>query len=160
VLIADRGYVCRIEDIVWLSGAVEAVRLLTERGFLIVVVTNQSAVARGLCTEVEVRALHDALAETVRAGGGRIHAFYYCPFHPDACVPIYRHPDHPWRKPNTGMIGAAVAELSIDLSRSVLIGDRPTDLEAARRAGLRAYLVDESRPLSAIATDICLWSDA
>lgn len=160
VIIADTGYVFRTEDIVWLSGAIEAVRLFTEQGFLVVVITNQSAVGRGLCTEEEVRAFHAELAETICAAGGRIDAFYYCPFCPDASLDTYRHPDHPWRKPNAGMIAAAVTDLPIDLSRSILIGDKSTDLQAARSAGLKAFLVDESRPLSAIAAEICGSNDA
>jgi D-glycero-D-manno-heptose 1,7-bisphosphate phosphatase len=154
VLIADSGYPCRPEDMHWLDGAIEAVRLLNEKGYLVLVVTNQSAVARGLCDEPAVLAFHRHMKCQAGAGGARIDGFYYCPFHPDAVVPAYRHPDHPWRKPNPGMIQAAMAEWPVDRATSFLAGDQERDLEAARRAGIAAFRVGERRSLLDLVREI------
>jgi D-glycero-D-manno-heptose 1,7-bisphosphate phosphatase len=82
------------------------------------------------------------MIEALRAEGAEIDAVYACPFLPDAPVAAYSHPDHPDRKPNPGMILRAVKDLDVDAAGSILIGDKPSDLEAARRAGVRGYLFE------------------
>ncbi len=136
----DGGYTHRVEDLVWTPGAREAVRLANEAGWATVVVTNQSGVGRGYYEEADVDAFHARMQADLAEIGARMDGFYACFHHPEAADEGWRHPDHPDRKPNPGMLLRAARELELDLSRSVLIGDRESDLEAARRAGARGVL--------------------
>lgn len=140
VLNEDQGYVHRWEDFRWIEGAREAIAAFNRAGWLVIVVTNQSGVGRGYYTEAAMHALHARMNAELAVAGGRIDALYYCPQHPEASVEAYRHPDPPDRKPNPGMILRALAEWPIDRERSVLVGDKPSDLEAAARAGVRGLL--------------------
>lgn len=140
VLNHDKGYVHRPEDVEWTTGAAQAVRLANAAGLWVVVVTNQSGVARGFYGEAEVQALHVWMAEQLAAQGARIDRFYHCPYHEEAVVEAYRAADHPDRKPNPGMLLRAIDELAIDPRRSFLIGDQPSDLTAAERAGVAGHL--------------------
>jgi D-glycero-D-manno-heptose 1,7-bisphosphate phosphatase len=138
VLNEDQGYVHRWEDFRWIPGAREAVAAFNRAGWLVIVVTNQSGVGRGYYTEAEMHALHARMDEELARAGARIDAFYFCPQHPDADQDAYRHPDPPDRKPNPGMILRALAEWPIDRERSLLVGDKSSDMEAGRRAGIRS----------------------
>ncbi|MDB5444149.1 MAG: histidinol-phosphate phosphatase [Phenylobacterium sp.] len=140
VLNEDRGYVSRWEDFAWVPGAREAVAAFNRAGWLVIVVTNQSGVGRGYYTEADMHALHARMGEELARAGGHIDAFYFAPHHPEAPVESYRHPDPPDRKPNPGMILRALAEWPIDRQRSVLVGDKTSDMEAATRAGIRGLL--------------------
>jgi D-glycero-D-manno-heptose 1,7-bisphosphate phosphatase len=140
VLNVDHGYVSEVGRLEWTPGAARAVRLLNEAGMAVAVATNQSGVARGFFDEAAVRRLHDAMREQLAVDGAHIDAFYVCPFLPDAPVPAYAHPDHPDRKPNPGMILRAIADLGLDPDRTVMIGDKESDMEAARRAGVTGAL--------------------
>ena len=140
VLNEDHGYVHAWKDFGWVPGAVEAVAAFNRAGWLVLVVTNQSGIGRGYYTEADMHALHGRMCEDLTAHGARIDAFYHCPQHPDAALEAYRHPDPPDRKPNPGMILRALAEWPVDRERSVLVGDKPHDVEAAARAGVRGLL--------------------
>jgi D-glycero-D-manno-heptose 1,7-bisphosphate phosphatase len=140
VLNHDSGYTHRAEDLQWIPGAIETVRHMNDRGILVFVMTNQAGIARGYYTPTEVEHFHAAMVAELAREGAHIDAFYVCPYHPEADIEAYRHPDHPDRKPNPGMILKALAEWPIDPSRSVLIGDQETDIEAARRAGVEGIL--------------------
>jgi D-glycero-D-manno-heptose 1,7-bisphosphate phosphatase len=142
VLNEDRGYVHRWEDFHWIAGARETVAAFNRAGWLVIVVTNQSGVGRGYYSEADMHALHARMGEDLAALGGHIDAFYHAPDHPQAALDAYRHPDPPDRKPNPGMILKALAEWPIDLDRSILVGDKPSDLEAALRAGVRGVLFE------------------
>lgn len=142
VLNEDPGYVYRWEDFRWIPGARETVAAFNRAGWLVIVVTNQSGVGRGYYTEADVHQLHERMAQDLARVGGRIDAFYHAPHHPDATLEIYRHPDPPDRKPNPGMILRALAEWPIDREASLLIGDKPSDLEAALRAGIKGVLFE------------------
>lgn len=133
----DAGYTHRIEDLKWTPGAVEAVRAINDAGWLAVVVTNQSGVARGLYSEDQMRDFHAHMQTQLAAAGAHIDAFYHCPFHQDAAVDAYRHADHPWRKPNPGMLQAALDEWPVERDRSVMIGDQDSDVAAAQAVGMR-----------------------
>jgi len=137
VLNEDPGYVHRWEDFRWIPGAREAVAAFNRAGWWVFVVTNQSGIGRGYYGEDDVVALHAKLSESLAEAGGHIDAFYYCPQHPDATVEAYRHPDPPDRKPNPGMILRALREHPVDIGRSIMVGDKDADVEAARRAGIR-----------------------
>jgi len=140
VLNEDRGYVHRWEDFRWIAGAREAVAAFNRAGWIVIVVTNQSGVGRGYYTEDDMHALHGRMVEELAEAGGHIDAVYHAPHHPEAEVEAYRHPDPPDRKPNPGMILRALAEWPIDREASILVGDKPSDLEAALRAGVRGVL--------------------
>jgi len=140
VLNEDRGFVARWEDFQWIPGAKEAVAAFNRAGWLVIVVTNQSGIGRGYYTEEAMHALHARMSEDLAAAGGHIDAVYFAPHHPEAAVEGYRRPDPPDRKPNPGMILTALSEWPIDRERSVLVGDKPSDMEAAARAGIRGLL--------------------
>ena len=140
VLIEDCGYPHRAEDLKLTPGVAAAVRRMNQGGYRTVIVTNQSGVARGLFSEDRMHAFNALLIEALAEQGAVIDAVYACPFHADAVEARYRHPDHPDRKPNPGMLLRAIAEHHLDPARSFIIGDQPTDLEAGRRAGVKGYL--------------------
>jgi len=142
VLNVDTGYPHRPEELRLVTGAPDAIALARSLGYLIVVVTNQSGVARGLFGEDDVARFNEALAGRLadgRPGAPTIDRFYACPYHPDAVVPAYRL-DHPDRKPRPGMIERAIVDLGIDRSRSLLVGDKMTDIAAAEAAGIPGHL--------------------
>lgn len=141
VLNEDRGYVHRWEDFSFLPGAIDALRQLQQKGYLLVVITNQSAIARGLCTEADVLALHERMRAFLRERGIELAGIYYCPHHPQGSVSDYAIACA-CRKPEPGMILRAAQAHGIDLSRSLLVGDKLSDLEAGRAAGIPSlYLV-------------------
>lgn len=142
VLIEDTGYPHREDQLVFIPGAAEAVRRAAALGFIAIIVTNQSGVARGLFSEARMHAFNAEIVRRLGLQGARIHAVYACPFHAEAREARYRHPDHPDRKPNPGMLLRAMAEHGVDPARSLMIGDQPSDMEAARRAGVRGALFE------------------
>ncbi len=139
VLIEDTGYPHVEADMRIMPGAAEAVRRLNALGYFVVIATNQSGVARGLFTLDQMNRFNDSLVRRLAAKGARIGAVYACPFHAEAKVEEYCHPDHPDRKPNPGMLLRAIADHDLDPARSFMIGDQPSDLEAARRAGMAGF---------------------
>jgi D-glycero-D-manno-heptose 1,7-bisphosphate phosphatase len=139
VLNHDRGYVHRIEDFVWIDGAREAIALLGAAGYLTVMVTNQSGIARGYYDEAALRRLHAHLQQDLARVGATLDAWYFCPHLPDATVDEFRV-DCACRKPKPGMLLRAAREHTIDLTSSLLIGDKPSDLEAATAAGVCGFL--------------------
>ena len=140
VLIVDHGYVGEVERIDWVAGARRAVRRLNDAGVAVAVASNQSGVARGFYDLAAVETVHAAMRADLAAEGARLDAIAICPFLPDAPVAAFAHPDHPDRKPNPGMIVRLIAELGLDPARTVVIGDRDSDVEAARRAGVTGLL--------------------
>ncbi len=142
VLIEDSpDYITRVEQVRLLPGAAEATRKLNDAGFKVVVVTNQSAVARGLVTEEGVENIHNYLRRLLSdVAGARIDKIYYCPFHPEGSVKQYAAPSNR-RKPEPGMLLDAARDVGIDLHRSYLVGDRESDMIAAKQAGCKAIAV-------------------
>ena|SRR5579859_476845 len=140
VLNVDHGYVGEVEALEWMPGARRAVRRLNEAGVAVAVVTNQSGVARGYFDLAAVERVHEAMRADLAVEGAWLDAIYVCPFLAEAAVAEYDHPDHPDRKPNPGMILRALAELGLDPDQTLVIGDQPSDLEAARRAGVAGAL--------------------
>lgn len=139
VLIVDCGFPHRPDQLVLIPGAAEAVKRLNDAGFVTVIVTNQSGVARGMFSEETMHGFNALLVQRLAEAGARIDAVYSCPFHAEAVDDRYRHPDHPDRKPNPGMLLKAIAEHDLDPARSLMIGDQASDMEAARRAGVVGY---------------------
>jgi D-glycero-D-manno-heptose 1,7-bisphosphate phosphatase len=140
VLNVDHGYVGEVERLEWVAGARRAVRRLNEAGVATAVATNQSGVARGYFDMAAVDRVHEAMRADLAVEGAWLDAIYVCPFLAGAAVVEYAHPDHPDRKPNPGMVLRALAELDLDPARTIVIGDKPSDLEAARRAGVAGAL--------------------
>lgn len=138
-LIEEVGHLHRIPDIRIFPSAFEAVRKINASQAWAVVITNQSAVARGFLTEEELDELHRELAERFRREGARLDAFYYCPHHPEGIEPYRRV--CACRKPEPGLILQAAEDLGIDLSSSHVIGDRLADVEVGHRAGCRSSVL-------------------
>ncbi|MNS51832.1 D-glycero-alpha-D-manno-heptose-1,7-bisphosphate 7-phosphatase [compost metagenome] len=147
VLIVDCGYPHRPDQLVLIPGAAEAVKRLNDAGYVVVIVTNQSGVARGLFSEETMHGFNALLVERLAEAGARIDAVYAAPHHAEAVDERYRHPDHPDRKPNPGMLLRAIAEHDLDPARSLMIGDQPSDMEAARRAGVAGHRFPEGGDL-------------
>jgi len=139
-LVEEIEYLTRTQDMRILPGAFQAVTRINESGRLAVVVTNQSAVARGLLSEEAVRELHEVLSAAFAREGARIDAFYYCPHHPEAGGEPYRRACR-CRKPSPGLLLQAARELDLDLAASHMIGDKLLDVEAGHRAGCTSLLV-------------------
>jgi D-glycero-D-manno-heptose 1,7-bisphosphate phosphatase len=140
VINVDHGYTFRPEDLVFTPSAVEGIRLLNEAGYLVIVVTNQSGVARGLYGTADVEAFHAHMAAALAERGARIDAFYYCAYHPEGIVAEYAR-EHADRKPGCGMLMRAMADLPVDRARSFMIGDKQSDAAAATGAGIPARVI-------------------
>jgi D-glycero-D-manno-heptose 1,7-bisphosphate phosphatase len=141
VLNQDHGYVGRRAQWDWTPGALDAVKLATDNGWHVFVVTNQSGVARGLYTEADVKTLMAWMEDEVRRHGGTIDDTRYCPFHPDGTVPAYRR-DSDWRKPGPGMILNLITDWELNPQHCVLIGDQDTDMTAAAAARIAGTMFD------------------
>jgi D-glycero-D-manno-heptose 1,7-bisphosphate phosphatase len=141
VLNVDHGYVHRPERLEWVAGAPEAVRLLNEAGIPVIVITNQSGVARGYFGETDVRQFHAHVQEQLRARGAHVDAFYYCPHHPQGTVAEFAIACD-CRKPKPGMLERAARDFAIDRKRSFLIGDKDDDVAAAAAFGVRGIKFD------------------
>jgi len=141
VINLDRAYVHQWDEFEFVPGAVDAMRRLREAGYALVVVTNQSGLARGMYTEAQFQELTRHMRAALAEAGAEVEAVYHCPHHPKGSVPELAV-DCDCRKPEPGMILRAAKELNLSLADSFLVGDKPSDIEAARAAGLgRAYIV-------------------
>lgn len=134
-LIEDLGYPREPKRVRLLEGAAEALAQLRDCGLTLVLIGNQSGIGRGLVTEDEARAVHDRFVGMLAAGGLTLDAVRYCPHAPwERCE---------CRKPLPGMLNSAAVELGIDVSRSFMVGDKASDVEAGRRAGARTVLLGD-----------------
>lgn len=134
------GYVNHLDRFHLLPGAGEAIRLLNQNGMKVVVVTNQSGVARGYFPESFVHLVHQEMKDRLRKEGAHLDGIYYCPHHPDAGEPPYRQKCR-CRKPETGLIEEAIKDLEIDPSKSYMVGDRGADIEFGQKIGAKTILV-------------------
>ena len=141
VLIEDTGWPHKPEDARWIPGAAQAVKRLNDAGWLVFVVTNQAGVARGLFPELQVGVMHGWMAHEFAVLGAHVDAFEYSPNHPEAKLEQYRI-DCRRRKPRPGMIEDLLAAWPVDAARSFLVGDRDTDIAAARAAGITGHLFE------------------
>jgi D-glycero-D-manno-heptose 1,7-bisphosphate phosphatase len=139
-LIEEVNYLASPDQVRLIPGAAEAVRRVNAAGVPVVVVTNQAGVARGYFPEERVAEVHAHLSRVLAAEGARVDAYYYCPHHAEAGVGPYRVACH-CRKPKPGMLLTAAAEMSVDLSRSWMVGDKLCDVRAGAAAGCRTVLV-------------------
>jgi D-glycero-D-manno-heptose 1,7-bisphosphate phosphatase len=158
-LIEDVGYLDTLSRVTFYPWTVDAVRMLNRAGLAVVVVTNQSGIARGLFDDAFVGETHRAMDARFEAGGAHIDAYYYCPHHPDGRVAVYARPCD-CRKPDRGLIDRAAADLGLDPARSFVVGDRWTDMELGRAVGARSILVrtgaggeQEAAPMERVTAD-------
>jgi len=153
-LIEDTGFIRRAEEVKLLPAAAEAVARLNKAGWAVVVVTNQSGVARGLLTEKDVAATNERMKALLSKEGAHVDAVYYCPHLPEGKVSEYAVVCD-CRKPRPGMFLRAAREMDIDLAGSVTVGDSARDVEAGLNAGTRAILLTESETRADEAPDAC-----
>lgn len=139
-LIEEAGYLDRLERLAFYPYTVDAVRLLNQAGFVVVVVTNQSGIARGIVDEAFVREAHECIDERLAGGGAHVDGYYYCPHHPDGVRPEYRIACD-CRKPAPGLLHRAARDFGIDLAKSFAVGDKWHDIDAAAAVGARGVLV-------------------
>jgi D-glycero-D-manno-heptose 1,7-bisphosphate phosphatase len=158
-LIEEVGYLDRPERVELYPYSGDAIRALNRAGLRIVMVTNQSGVARGFFTEAVVHAVHTHIERRLAEAGAHIDAYYYCPHHPDGKVAEYARACD-CRKPARGLVDRAMRELGIDPRRSFAVGDRWLDVALAREVGAAGVLVrtgygltEEQRPVGGLAAD-------
>jgi D-glycero-D-manno-heptose 1,7-bisphosphate phosphatase len=159
-IIEDVGYLTAIERMTLFPWSVDSIRALNHAGFAVVVVTNQSGVARKYFTEAFVEQTHRVLDQRLTAGGARIDAYYYCPHHPDGKLSEYRR-QCDCRKPARGLVDRAARDLGLDVERSFVVGDTWRDVGLAREVGARGILVrtgggaiEEARPPQGLRADV------
>ena len=130
------GYVSSMKNFIWLKNVKKAIKYAYNKKYLIIVVTNQSGVARGFYTENDVKKLHKEINKQLRKINCKIHDFFYCPYHPKYGSKKYKK-DSFLRKPNPGMLLKAIKKWNIDKSKSLMIGDQKADMIASKKAGLK-----------------------
>jgi D-glycero-D-manno-heptose 1,7-bisphosphate phosphatase len=138
-IVEETDYLCRVEDIVMIPGAAGTIAAANKCGVAVVMVTNQAGIGRGYYGWAEFRVVQNAIVAALAAEGATIDAVYACAHHPLG-QGSFAHPDHPARKPNPGMLLLAAADLALDLKKSWLVGDKASDVEAAKRAGIAGAL--------------------
>ncbi|NLT23664.1 MAG: HAD family hydrolase [Syntrophorhabdus sp.] len=136
----EKGHVFRCEDLEFLPGAVEGLRLLTERGISIFIITNQAGIAKGLYTEEDFRVFTEHMDGLLRREGVAIENTLFCPHHPEGIVPEYTKTCG-CRKPNTLLLESVMRERNYSIEELILIGDKNSDIDAGNKLGLRTYLV-------------------
>lgn len=139
VINVEVNYLYRIEDFKFVPGAPEALAAAVQAGYDLIVVTNQSGIARGYYTVADMERLHSYINEELTKVKAPILKFYYCPHHTKGSVAAYTK-DCDCRKPKPGMLLQAMKDFDIDKQNSLLVGDKPSDIEAAEAAGIQGYL--------------------
>jgi D,D-heptose 1,7-bisphosphate phosphatase len=151
-LIHDPGYINDPDQVKLMDGVPECLIGFRKLGYKLVVVTNQSAVARGIVTEKVLAQIHERLEELLMAQGVRLDRIYYCPYHPDGVIERYRKQSDQ-RKPNPGMLLTAAQDLDVDLTHSWCVGNSPSDVEAGAKAGCKTILVNQMSPVDGFRRD-------
>ena len=141
VLNQDQGYTYKIEDWQWIDGAINTIKHCNERNYFVFIVTNQSGIGRGFYSEQDVNKLHQFMQDDLQQYGAKIDDIRYCPHHQDALIDKYQMTCN-WRKPGPGMLLDLIAKWPIDLSRSLLVGDKESDITAAQQAGIKGLLFE------------------
>lgn len=148
-LVRDSGYLTLLEQIEVLPRVPEALRLFKQHGLAVAVITNQSAVARGLLSERDLSEIHREIERRLAAAGAFLDAIYYCPHHPTEGHAPYRRVCA-CRKPDTGLAVRAAVDLKLDLGHSYVVGDQWTDMELACRIGAQGILISDRAVVGAV----------
>ncbi len=143
VINKEKKYVCKIRDFELIPGVFEALRKFNKLGYKLIIITNQAGIARGFYKEKDLEKLHEYMLSIFILKQIRVDAVYFCPHHPEAKIKIYKTNCN-CRKPNPGLIFKAAAEHSIDLKRSIMIGDKISDYYAGINAGLSMSILVKS----------------
>lgn len=136
----EKDYLHKIEDFEFEKGVIEGLKILSELGYIFVVVTNQSGIARGYYTEEDLQNLNLYINKLLEKEGLKIEKFYYCPHHPEKGIGKYKVECN-CRKPNTGMLEEAIKEFNIDREKSFMVGDNISDIKAGINADVTSILV-------------------
>jgi len=147
VINVERGYTYKLEDFIILPDLVEVLQLFLKKGFLLIVISNQSGIAKQLYTQNEVEVLHNYLIEELNRNDISISEIYYCGHHPDVSNCICR-------KPDSLFVEKALARFNIDATESFFIGDKERDIEAAKKAGVKGILIEANISLKTILNQI------
>lgn len=147
VINKEIGFVFRVEDFILTNDIMESLKKFQDAGFIFIVVTNQSGIAKELYRHEDVHNVHSHMMSLMKKNGISIAEIYYCPHHSDVepCL---------CRKPESGMLEKAIARFNIDVSRSFLIGDKERDILAAEKAGVKGILIEADSPIKEIAEKI------
>jgi D-glycero-D-manno-heptose 1,7-bisphosphate phosphatase len=140
-LIEDPGYISHPDQVKLLDGVDKSLIEFKNMGYKLIVVSNQSGVARGIVSEQALNKIHNRLKQLLAEKGAPLDKIYYCPYHPDAVIEKYRK-ESDLRKPNPGMLLAAAGEMDIDLNQSWMIGNNSRDVEAGLKAGCKTILIN------------------
>ncbi len=135
-------YVCKLEDFTIVPGLCESLKKLADKGYLLIVITNQGGLAKKLYIEETLNAMHQIFADELEKYGASISEFYYCQHHPQYngnCI---------CRKPDSGMLEKAIARFSIDPLQSYMIGDKQRDVDAAEKVGVKGILIESNEPIA------------
>ncbi|MEH6451986.1 MAG: D-glycero-beta-D-manno-heptose 1,7-bisphosphate 7-phosphatase [Psychromonas sp.] len=148
VLNVDNGYVSIVDDFEFIEGAIEACIKLKEKGYLLVVITNQSGIARGYFSEEQFNTLTEWMDWSLVDRGVELDGIYYCPHHAEKGIGEYKV-DCECRKPKAGMLLTAIDDLNIDVTESILVGDKISDIQAGQAAGVKLnYLVKTGKQIT------------
>lgn len=139
-IIRDKIYLNNIADIEILPGTGDAIRALNEMGIPVIIITNQSGIARGLLDEERLNEIHLELMSMLAEQEARIDAVYYCPHHPEGTIDEYRK-TCPCRKPEPGLLYQAAKDFCLDLNLCYMVGDKPIDVETIHRVGGKGILL-------------------
>lgn len=139
-IIEEVVYLARPDQVLFIPWAIDSLRRLKAAGYKLIVVTNQSGVARGLFTEKDVKRVNQHIQRQLEENNAGIDGWYYCPYHPEGTVAPY-NVDSPMRKPGTGMVELAARDHSLDLSASWMVGDKASDILCGRKLGMKPILV-------------------
>tara|TARA_B110000444_G_scaffold254794_1_gene287902 strand:- start:240 stop:749 length:510 start_codon:yes stop_codon:yes gene_type:complete len=147
VLNIDKEYVFKVEDFEWIEGAKQSIKYFNDKKYLVIVITNQSGLTRGFYNEKDLDKLHLHMNKDLKKLNANIDDFYYSPYHPDIINKKYDSLEN-FRKPNTGMLELASKKWKIDKSRSLMIGDKLSDMECANKFGINGYLFKDGSLLN------------
>ncbi len=140
VIVEDIGYPHKIEQLKLIPKSAEAIKILNDNNFIVIIVTNQSGIAKGYFIENDTIIFNNIMEEELKKHDARIDAIYYCPHHPNGIIEKYKI-DCNCRKPKSGMLIDAKKDFNINLNQSFIIGDRLTDMEAGKNVGCKCIMV-------------------